>query len=220
MMRTFAKTLLQIPSVLVGVFLAGCSLQTDSGGLGFDEPEPGIPPPGHDGTGDSGAGDTDAGETDPDDTSGAVDDTGDDGDTSDEPGGTGSGGGGATSIGDDPGDSGSDDTGAGDTTSGDTGTAGGAGDQPTSGMYSHCLSVNDCDPGFGCLTNDTATDGFCSILCSPVGDPSGCDPDPGGVLDPICTVAGGGESVCALDCSGGESCPAGMVCTADSLICM
>jgi len=205
--------------LLVGVLLVGCSLDPRPGGLGFDELEPGIAPPGDDGTDDGAESDADGGGTEPDDTSGAVDDTGGDGGGDDDSGGTGGGGGGATSGGDDTASS-SDDTGAGDTTGGDEGTTGGAAGQPSSGMYSHCLSVSDCDPGFGCLTNDTATDGFCSVLCEPVGDPSGCDADPGGALEPICTVAGGGESVCALDCSGGQPCPGGMVCTADSLICM
>jgi hypothetical protein len=218
-MKRSATTSLRIPTLLVGVLLAGCSLATDSGGgLGFDEPPPGIAPP-DDGSGaGDGEGDTDGGETDPDDTSDAVDDpepgTGDDG------GGTGGGGGGMTGSGDDTDDGGTQDTGGGGITGTDAGTTEGAAAQPSSGMYSHCLSVNDCDAGFGCLTNDTATDGFCSILCEPVGDPAGCEPDPSGVLDPVCTVAGGGESVCALDCSGGQSCPTGMVCTADSLICM
>lgn len=217
-MHHVPTTQLRIPTLLVGVFLAACSMQPDSGGLGFEEPSPGATPPGGDGTEDGGEGDTSDVGSGADDTSDAVDETGDDGDAGDA-GGTG-GGGGDTSTESDTEDSGSQDTGGGYTTSSDSGTAGGAADQPSSGMYSHCLSVNDCDPGFGCLTNETATDGFCSILCEPVGDPSGCDPDPGGVLDPMCTVAGGGESVCALDCSGGQPCPGGMVCTADSLICM
>lgn len=115
-------------------------------------------------------------------------------------------------------------TSVGDTGGGDAGdgtsseTTGGVGPQPGSGMWSHCTDPSMCDEGLGCLSNDGATDGYCSSLCEPAGDPSGCATPPAGT-GVTCTMAGGGESVCALDCSSGKPCPTGMVCS-DTQICM
>jgi hypothetical protein len=141
---------------------------------------------------------------DPGGSTGGVDTAGSGGSTGGESGGStgGVGPGGSTGGEDPPGGS----------------TGGAAPGQPDSGMWAHCLSGSDCEPGFGCLTNDTATDGFCSMVCTPVGDPSVCGSGVG-ASEPICVPAGL-DSVCALDCGGAQQCPAGMACEADSSICM
>jgi hypothetical protein len=92
------------------------------------------------------------------------------------------------------------------------------GGQPMSGMYSHCLDANACAGVGACLqvldANMNVTDGFCTPLgCqSPNLD---CDPSPGGTATPACypvTANGMPDAVCALDCSGGKTCPTGMIC--------
>jgi hypothetical protein len=90
------------------------------------------------------------------------------------------------------------------------------GAQPGAGMYAPCLDAGAC-PGLGACfqTLDATTmmpsDGFCTIVgCA---DPAlDCDPSPGGTAVPACYTTGG-SSVCALDCSGGATCPTGMTCT-------
>ena len=79
---------------------------------------------------------------------------------------------------------------------------------PDGGQYSGpCDSIGDC-PGFGfgqsvtCLS-ETNT---CTSACA---DASECDPAPEGDAVPSCT---GGFGNCYLDCSGGQTCPAGMSC--------
>ena len=94
---------------------------------------------------------------------------------------------------------------------------GDVGPQPGSGMWAHCLDATDCIAPFGCLTDDTMTDGFCTMLCEPAGNPAACGAGPLGTTV-TCTTASGGESICALDCMSGQPCPTGMVC-ADG-ICM
>jgi hypothetical protein len=148
------------------------------------------------------------------------------GDTSGESGGsTGDGSsseGGATTS--------SSDTGSATTTTLD-GSSSGAVDptdgQPADGMYSMCTVPEDCGnlPVF-CVTDADATDGFCSETgcTNPAVD---CDPAPGGTATPACVgpfdIDGNNEMGCALDCTGGLVCPAGMVCmnfTDLGMICM
>ncbi len=120
-------------------------------------------------------------------------------------------------------------TGAGEESSSSTSTGAGeeeddggmdAGTQPGDGMYAPCTVPRDC--GFApelCITLSDADgvvlDGFCSeTTCNnPVAD---CDAAPGAAptacLD--VTVDGAADSACVLDCTGGETCPAGMTCYA------
>lgn len=135
----------------------------------------------------------------------------------------------------------SSDGGAGSTTSGDASTtavgssdgggeassdggsggdpSGGNGTQPDDGMYSPCSTPQEC--GFTpilCITIQdmmgTPQDGFCSQTgcVSPAVD---CAASPGGTATPTCvpvTIDGAPEQACALDCSGGKTCPPPMSC--------
>jgi hypothetical protein len=88
------------------------------------------------------------------------------------------------------------------------------GNQPATGMYAHCydmFSTNCTAPSTICVNITGEMEGFCTAdgCLSPAVD---CDPAPGGTAAPFCLSAGG-YSVCALDCSSGESCAGGMVCT-------
>lgn len=125
------------------------------------------------------------------------------------------------------GESGSGDDTAATSTDGDSGSAGtflplddggdaegGQAPQPVDGWWSPCLSAAHCDPGLLCLGTDDMTDGVCTAQCVPYGNAESCAPSPGGTAETTCLTVGGG-SVCALDCSGGRSCPAGMHCLAD-----
>ncbi len=95
----------------------------------------------------------------------------------------------------------------------------GPGMQPGMGMYSPCTVPQDC--GFSPDLCMTITDlqgvvlaGFCSR--TPCADPvADCDPSPGGTAVPTCvpvTLDGMANTACALDCSGGATCPAPMEC--------
>ncbi len=108
------------------------------------------------------------------------------------------------------------------TTGDDATTTGVASQQPADGMYSDCLSSVQCIGLTTCLTvldgNGQATDGFCTSggCNSPLAQ---CDPTPGGNTMPICFPIeqnGNADTVCALDCSAGQACPAGMQCQAFS----
>ncbi len=85
-----------------------------------------------------------------------------------------------------------------------------SGGQPDSGPYSQCVG-GSCEPGLTCIVPELIVDDMCVESCLPAGDPSSCTPAPGGDSTPIC-LAVNGSSYCALDCSGGRSCPSGMVC--------
>lgn len=154
-------------------------------------------------------------------------DTGDN--DSGDSGSTGSGGGGATgSSGVDADSSGGGTTGPGMTTNttlttgvttmgGTTDDGGNNGMQPGSGMYSPCTVAADCD--FLCITiQDDAgvvQGGFCSDF--PCNNAAvDCDPSPGGTAVPMCIgieINGMPDTACYLDCTGGGTCPAPMVCT-------
>ncbi len=91
-----------------------------------------------------------------------------------------------------------------------------AGMQPDSGWWAHCIpSQIACDPGFACLSTDAMNDGVCTDQCVPAGDASSCGASPGGTSTPVC-LSVGGDSVCALGCENGETCPGGMVCINES----
>jgi hypothetical protein len=90
-------------------------------------------------------------------------------------------------------------------------------EQPASGMYSACLSPAMCVGQTTCFTiteGMDVVDGFCtSAPCTDAG--IDCDASPGGSATPICfdMLVGGMETMgCALDCSSGKTCPAGMQC--------
>jgi hypothetical protein len=105
-----------------------------------------------------------------------------------------------------------DATGSGDDAASDSGDTGPAGEQPASGMYSHCVAVNECVGLSACVTT-AADDGFCTRACeNPALD---CDPSPGGNAPPVCALIIGSPATtsgCALDCSLGQMCPGGMLC--------
>ncbi len=103
----------------------------------------------------------------------------------------------------------------GDPTTGMGGTFGddgGNGMQPGSGWWAHCVpNMIACDPGFACLSTDAGSDGVCTMACNPAGSPAACGASPGGTNMPVC-LSVGGDSVCALGCDGGLTCPGGMIC--------
>lgn len=70
-----------------------------------------------------------------------------------------------------------------------------------------CISDNPADPTFG----------GCNPPCMAVGD---CPPAPSGDAPPACVdITGDMNNECILDCSGGETCPDGMVCIEDFGLC-
>jgi hypothetical protein len=98
-------------------------------------------------------------------------------------------------------------------------TGGGVGMQPADGMYSSCVMPEDC--GFSptlCITIQDAMMNPLAGFCSETGCMNGgtnCDASPGGTATPMCmpvTVNNMADQACALDCSGGKTCPAPMVC--------
>lgn len=102
-----------------------------------------------------------------------------------------------------------------DMTAGESSSDGGGGNgmQPAMGMYSHCVDPAECAGGVNlCITVNG--DGFCTLTgcANPLAD---CDPNPGGTATPVCVsldVGGMNESACALDCTGGGTCPPPMTC--------
>jgi hypothetical protein len=92
----------------------------------------------------------------------------------------------------------------------------GTGQQPEMGMYSPCMMAAECVGLTYCATVTDAMggmSGYCTNLCeTPAAD---CDPTPGGTAEPICFPFGedgGDPMLCALDCSGGQTCPTPMMC--------
>jgi hypothetical protein len=81
------------------------------------------------------------------------------------------------------------------------------------GMYAACGASAECEPLDFCVF-PADEQGYCTDLCLAPDDPSNCDPSPGGGAAESCLDIGipGGARVCALDCSGGKSCPGGMRC--------
>lgn len=86
------------------------------------------------------------------------------------------------------------------------------GEQPPTGPWSSCDDV-PCANGMGCLQGESQG-AACTVACAGA-DPASCPAAPGDIVEPIC-LAVGGDSVCALDCTGGLPCPTGMVCVLDN----
>lgn len=108
---------------------------------------------------------------------------------------------------------------AGSSGGGSTDDGGGNGMQPEDGMYSPCLTAQECGmTPILCITILDAmmnpSDGFCSETgCANAA--VDCAPSPGGTAVPRCmpvTVNQMAQQACALDCSGGKVCPAPMQC--------
>jgi hypothetical protein len=100
---------------------------------------------------------------------------------------------------------------------GSTGAPPDAGEQPLSGPWSTCTSQSDCvddPPTTGCLTAAQSTVGVCTWECTTPGDASDCPSAPGETATPTCVAGPAGLSICALDCSNGETCPTSMNCVA------
>ena len=92
--------------------------------------------------------------------------------------------------------------------------SGGGGD----GAYAPCPG-GMCLNGEACLSGEGPNEGksYCAETCSPAGNPANCPDAPDADAMPICIdvndgMGGGNTSYCALDCSGGETCPAGLSC--------
>ena len=91
---------------------------------------------------------------------------------------------------------------------------GGVIEQPDDGMYSHCTSAAQC-VGLNLCVVVAVDDGFCST--TPCTDAASCVASPGGTAMPTCAEVMVGmamSTACALDCSGGKTCPGGMICAA------
>lgn len=94
----------------------------------------------------------------------------------------------------------------------DTGSDPGVRPGAAGSMYSVCIEVPQCMPLDYCVfPADEA--GFCTDLCGPDQDASGCDAAPGGDRDPTCLDIGlgDGNTVCALPCDS-LPCPDEMRC--------
>ena len=88
-------------------------------------------------------------------------------------------------------------------------STGGPNEQPEDGMYSHCTDLTDCFGQNLCVIVEVG-DGFCTT--TPCAIPGDCDASPGGTAAPDCVEVMPGSMACVLDCSGGKTCPGGMVC--------
>jgi hypothetical protein len=102
-----------------------------------------------------------------------------------------------------------------------TGSDSGPDEQPADGPYSACVSAVECFGTTACVLV-MGNLGFCTNNCTIPGD---CGPSPAGTATPACVTApvGGVDmQVCALDCSGGKTCPGGMECLAlgASMVCV
>lgn len=87
--------------------------------------------------------------------------------------------------------------------------------QPETSWWSHCIAGSGCTDDLICMLNGDGDDGVCTSLCNPAGDGMSCGASPGGTATPGCLNVGN-SSICALDCSGGKTCPSGMLCLADT----
>lgn len=87
------------------------------------------------------------------------------------------------------------------------------GEQPEDGMYSACETAAQCFGLTNCLVVQV-DDAFCTNTgCTDA--TVDCMPSPGGTATPACVMAqieGNPQQVCALDCSGGRTCPSPMQC--------
>ena len=89
-----------------------------------------------------------------------------------------------------------------------SGSATGPDEQPSDGLYSACESVVECVGETVCVLVMPNV-GYCSHACMIPGD---CGPPPGGTATQACLPDSSDMMVCALDCSGGKTCPGGMEC--------
>ena len=118
---------------------------------------------------------------------------------------------------DDEGDA-EDGSGAASDATEDAASGGPPSEQPADGMYSDCLSAVECIGLTTCMTlldgGGEVSDGFCTVGAC-MNAAASCDPTPGGTAVPFCFPIeqnGTADDICALDCSGGGTCPAGMEC--------
>lgn len=138
------------------------------------------------------------------------------------------GSGGASSGGPDAGDSdssgaadaGGDDAGSGDATEDTSGDGGSSGEPPPVDLWAPCNDDADCGTSV-CVVltaGGTPLGGYCSAL-SCVDPAPDCGAPPAGTATPICLDIMDEDmqvhSACALDCSGGASCPPGLTCIAE-----
>jgi hypothetical protein len=86
------------------------------------------------------------------------------------------------------------------------------------GAYAPCPG-GSCMNGEACLQGEGPNEGkaYCAEVCSPAGDPTSCPDAPDGDAVPSCIdvndgMGGANTSYCALDCTGGKTCPAGQSC--------
>lgn len=86
--------------------------------------------------------------------------------------------------------------------------------QPETSWWSHCTSSPECTDDLVCMVNGAEDDGVCTSFCNPAGDGTSCGASPGVTAVPSCLNVST-NSICALDCSGGKTCPAGMLCLSD-----
>lgn len=92
------------------------------------------------------------------------------------------------------------------------------GGQPAEGMYSTCAMPTDCVGVTLCVTivdpMQVPLGGFCTAPgCANAA--VDCIASPGGTATPMClplTVNDMPDAACALDCTGGNTCPSGMEC--------
>lgn len=89
------------------------------------------------------------------------------------------------------------------------------GEQPMEpgAAYSPCGDPDACNPLPYCVF-PSGEQGFCTGECTAPDDPSNCVDDPGQLGRAFCLDIGlpSGNTVCAIDCSDGISCPDGMRC--------
>lgn len=164
---------------------------------------------------EGGESDSDAGTTSPSTSGpGTSDDTGSEGSTSSPVSAEGTDSSTTDPSTTDPSTSGTS-TGPGEDTNPTTG--GQQGGQPDSGMWSHCTMQNNTCNGAANICVHTDDDGYCTDdgCVNPNVD---CDPVPvDSNAPPMCAEAIDANMnpvfFCAIDCSGGQTCPAGMVCT-------
>jgi hypothetical protein len=86
--------------------------------------------------------------------------------------------------------------------------------QPDTSWWSHCTDMLECTDDLVCMLNGAGDDGVCTSFCTPAGDGTSCGASPGVTAEPSCLNVAD-NSICALDCSGGKTCPAGMLCLSD-----
>lgn len=121
----------------------------------------------------------------------------------------------------------------GGTTSGSSGSSGGSGGSTTGGCvpsgagnYADCLAEDQtisnavcANAAATCIVNDVANPFIGACAVQNCVDACGCPPHPGTGTAPVTCEDLTGDALpeCWLDCSGGDTCPDGMQCWADTL---